>query len=405
MNRKFLKNISALAEALYMLFIFILLFLTMDTRYAAPICFVVTALSFIYLSFHFRRRLQGSVRRMTDEISALPEDLSPKEYDLSQPETRIFFEELARVKALLKARSKNRQDLLDIIDTIASNLEFNVLLRELLPRFNEANRSNCSAFYMFNQATNKLELKHSVGFSKNIYGEFDLALGEGLIGGAAAADEITVFHDIPEDTVYFVRTFLGKIKPRSLAVIPVRTQERLAGALVCASIYDYNRGDREIMNLIKYYMGVAVNNGEHYEKTKRLTNELTFQNKLIQNQYEDMKKRLDEKSGLLNHLINDRGAEALFVLDEKGTVRLWSQNAGEWFGINAQAAQGKPFDRLVEGRWPSVTRVLQIACENDTHTERFRRDENGESYELQMTAIRGEGQEIIGVLCAVRVVD
>jgi transcriptional regulator with GAF, ATPase, and Fis domain len=259
-----------------------------------------------YLSYRLRRRSMQYIRRVTDEVSTLPTELSETATGFIPEELREFYAVLVKVKIQFEKKGKMRQELLDIANTVASYMEIEELLHDLLPKLNAATRSTCSAFYSVNNSTNKLEIRHSVGFSKNIYGEFDILLGEGFIGRAAIKKEILLVKDIPDDTVFVTRTFLGKIKPRCLMVVPITAQDHLSGVLVCASIYDYSQEDQDMIELARHYMGVAVINGVNYEKTKRLANELAFQNKLIQEQYEEMKQRLDEKTRLLNSMLAEK---------------------------------------------------------------------------------------------------
>jgi PAS domain S-box-containing protein len=176
--------------------------------------------------------------------------------------------------------------------------------------------------------------------------------------------------------------------------------------LVCASIYDYSREDREMIEFIKYYLGVAVNNGENYERTRRLTNELSFQNKLIQDQHEEMKKRLDEKTRWLNILVDYNREACLFALDLNGAVQLWSSNAEALFSISGSAATGKLITRLLdENHWPPITQHLQTARKEGTHTELFTRaDADGtlREYELTMNCMHTEKSEPMGILCLIK---
>lgn len=409
MNRKINDNLATVLEAGFLLLIFGLVFVTMaqnPTRLIITVNFCITILLFIYLTVRSNRRIKNAVRRITDEISTLPNNLSEKSYDHIQDETRVFYEELTRVKRMIDQQSRMRQELLDIVNTVATNMEFGKLLRELMPRFNEATRSSCSAFYTVNSSTHKLEIKHSVGFSKNIYSEFDLTLGEGMIGQGALKGEITLYRDIPEDTIYTIRTFLGKIKPRCLMVVPVLTQDNLSGVLVCAGIYDYTREDREMVELIRQYLGVAVNNGVNYEKTKRLTNELTFQNKLIQDQHEEMKKKLNEKTELLNCLVNYIGNDCIYALDQNKTVLVWNKGAERIHGITGHLAIGKKIDRLYEEHhWPPMEAQLQTALKDGAYSECFWRygpDGVKLKYELAITCIHTEENNPFGVIIRIR---
>jgi PAS domain S-box-containing protein len=232
-------------------------------------------------------------------------------------------------------------------------------------------------------------------------------LGEGFIGEAAFQRDILEYTDLPDDTVYTFRTFLGKVKPRSIMVIPIVAQDQSAGVLVCASIYNYTQEDKDMMELIRHYLGVAVNNGANFEKTKRLTNELTFQNRLIQEQYEDMKNRLDGKTELLNSWLSYIHGPFSYALDSKGIVQIWSGQAERVHGISDKSAVGKSITRLYdESGWPSIDKAIQSAIQNKDHKERFiKRGSDGSQhmYEITLQCMSGENDEIAGIIITVEV--
>jgi len=267
-----------------------------------------------------------------------------------------------------------------------------------MPKLAELTRSNCCAFYAVNNAS-RLSIKHSIGFGKNIYSEFDLDLGEGFIGHLAMKEEATVVHDVPDDTIYMVRTFLGKIKPRNIMVVPIFHQEQLNGVLVCASINAYSEEDLSLVGMIRYYLGVAVGNGINSEKTKRLTNELAFQNKLIQNQHEEMRKRLRDKELLLYHLVNMIGDEIVYVLDADYRVLYWNKSAKALYGITREEAVGRHIDQIHgELGCASIKDVLQNLgrCPIDSQTIEHciwitGRDGKSHRFELRFSQLADEG--------------
>jgi transcriptional regulator with PAS, ATPase and Fis domain len=213
--------------------------------------------------------------------------------------------------------------------------------------------------------------------------------------------DILQYKELPDDTIYVMRTFLGKIKPRSVMVVPVFVQERPSGVLVCASIYDYTREDRDMLELIRHYFGVAVNNGANYEKSKRLANELAFQNKLIQEQYEDMKKRLDAKTHLLNGLVNVKNRRNLYALDTRGTVLVWGKEAEALHSINAKNAVGKPIERLYEELgWPPIVPAVHSALLNGGHEETLALNLNGETlpYKWQIECVYNDHKEAVSLM-------
>ena len=300
----------------------------------------------------------------------------------------------------LDEKSGFRGEMLEIVNAVASQTEVVKILRELLPKLNISTRSLCSAFYTVNNATGRLEIRHSVGFGRNLYNEFDISLGEGMVGQAVIKKDITIYADIPEDTVYMVRTFLGKIKPRSLMIVPIVIEDKPVAALVCASIYDYTPDELEVIELIRHYLGVAVKNGANFEKNKRLANELEFQNRLIQDQFEDMKKRLDERTALFNTLFNRMGTGCRFALDARGNVFIWGKGAEQTFKVSARAAAGKQIDRICEdGGWPLLSKSFKEAEREGKYNEFFfKHDQEGKThgYNLEMRCLRNDENEPCG---------
>ena len=239
------------------------------------------------------------------------------------------------------ARELNRLDILDIINSVASNTELEPLLEQLLSKLMESLKSNWGVFYLANNATNKLEIKASVGFSKNIYSEFDLTIGEGLVGTAALKRKTVIIGDIPDDTVYITKTFLGSIKPKNLMLVPVTNQDQLLGVLALGSIYSYANSETELIDLIKPYIGAAIGNCVIYERSKRLTNELKFQNKLIQDLNGELEAKMNERELFMGGVLNSIKDYAIYATDIYGAVLAWNTGAEVLFGHTAVEIIGK----------------------------------------------------------------
>jgi len=312
-----------------------------------------------------------------------------------------FYATLHDLKNELKKTEENRRVIMAVIDSIAANMDFAKVLEDLMPKLTQATGSSCSAFYGLNGSTSKLEIKHSVGFGKNIYSEFDLSLGEGYIGSAASANETTVITDIPEDTVYTIRTFIGKIKPRNLMVTPVTNNDQLIGILVFASVGEYTSDELEMMEMIKFYVGIAATNGQAYDKTKRLGNELKFQNKLIQDLNEELEKKVENRSFYLNNIIDSIADYAIYAMDTNGVIMTWSKGAQLLTGFSSREIMGRHVENIYspEEREAVHERIKSVLAEGK-YTEsglRQRKDGTQYYYELMLFCIYNDRGEIIGI--------
>lgn len=376
------ETIIFLWVAAFFTVIIILIFLALDlfsVFLVAAVLLIVMALTFLLTSAYLRLGTQLTIESMTNELKEIAHSMEEKDYSHYSTETMEFYRALAEVKQTYVQRDVTRKEILEIVHSVVLNMELENVLRELMPKLLELTGSNCCAFYSVNKAK-KLVLKHSIGFGKNIYNEFDLQLGEGFVGHTALHHGITIINEIPEDTIYMMRTFLGKVKPRNMMVVPIHHLTELNGVLVCASLKAYTEENQALVDMIKYYLGVAVGNGIHAEKNKRLTNELSFQNKLIQDQHEDMRKRLSDKEQLLSYFINLSGTSC-FILDINGRVMCWSKRAEAMYGRSWEWVSRRHIDEIhAELGWHSMTGALQGLLEQG-------------SYDYHICVKGGEGQK------------
>ncbi len=398
---------TALVFAFFVLaFIFIVSYVLFSELHTVVFIFanICTAAYVYYLvQYIFNKRLEKNVNELANELNKLLNEnentCENKNYDAR---FGLVYKKLDFVKETLNQRERNQAELRSIVNSVAVNIELDKLLSDIMPKLVAVTKSNCGAFYLANQAAGKLEIKFSIGFSKNIYSEFDLSLGEGFIGTAALKKEISVINDIPEDTVYIIRTFLGKIKPKSVVVVPILSQDEVVGCLVLASVYNYTDEQLELIKVVKYYLGVAVSNGITYDKAKRLTSELRFQNQLIQNLNDDLERRVQERIKFLNDILDSITEYAIYATDRDGIVVTWNKGAELLYGFNAKQIIGKHVNQFFTERdQHSVTakqihsKVLEKGICNRTlwYTKR-----DGSSYFADMTifARYGENGELIG---------
>ncbi len=363
---------------------------------------VLLAVVVLIVYLIFKRRLKILIDEMTLGLkNILKESTEPVQVLNLNNDVRKFYEELSSVKTDMSKREKTRQEILNIINSVAVNMEFDKLLDDLLPKLIDITKSTCCAFYSFNSSTNKLEIKASQGFTKNIYSEFDITLGEGFIGKAAVEKNVTIHMDIPDDTVYVIRTFLGKVKPKSIMIVPINYQEQFMGVLVFANIDKYTDDQAELIGLIKYYFGIAVVNGSSYEKTKRLTNELRFQNKLIQNLNEDLEKKVQERTVFLNDILDSITDHAIYSMSKDGIISMWNKGAENLMGFKAEEVIGRHVEVIhSKDEIDLVGKRLKTVLRDGMYTEsgyRTKRDGSKYFYELNLFCVYDEKKEVVGI--------
>jgi predicted GNAT family N-acyltransferase/cbb3-type cytochrome oxidase subunit 3 len=219
-----------------------------------------------------------------------------------------------------------RNKALQILDMFASSDDVDSMIQQLLQHLMETTKSCCAAFYSMNNTSGRLELKHSYGFSKNIYTSFEVSIGEGTLGYQTDSRRIQIIRDIPDDTMFVFKTVIGTIKPRTLMVTPVYQKDKSVGVIYLATLNDYSGHDTNLMEVIKQHLNFVIGNSLSYDRILRLSNELKFQNKLIQDMNADKEKNIQKRISALEDEIrisNERNEKLFNYLTN--CVIVWSK--------------------------------------------------------------------------------
>jgi PAS domain S-box-containing protein len=364
----------------------------------------ISVLAKLYLDNVNRHNLNEAAAEIKRTVDAIRNDEKwSAPIRINNEDMKEIFDTMAGLYENLREKEAGRTRFLNMLNTMTSNMEIEKLFEDLMPKLVENLKSNWGAFYLANNATGKLELKSALGFSKNIYNEFDLTIGEGLIGSAAGLTEITVLREIPSDTVFVTKTFLGKIHPKNIMIVPVINNDQLIGVLCLASIYEYTSEQMAIVNMLKYYLGIALGNCVIYERTKRLTNELQFQNSLIQSLNEELENKVSDRSLFLKNIIDSITDYSIYVIDKDGIVLEWNKGAEFSLGYSEEEVKGKHINVVysdAEVKAGNVKRRIDMVNQHGQYTEngwRYKKDGTKYYAEIALFGLYNEHGELIGM--------
>lgn len=333
---------------------------------------VLMSVVFISMKLKYKMDITQYLDKLTTDIKNIAEKEGELVADGDDTKLKELYVAINELQKNLRQQNRSKDTTFKIINTLAVNIDLQKLLNELLPKIIEGTRSNWGAVYLFNSSTGKLEIKTSLGFSKNIYKEFDLTLGEGFIGQAIQSKKIQILEDIPENTVYVSRTFIGTIKPKCMMTVPIMSEGELVALVVLASIYNYTDEQMDVVKMIRYYLGVAITNGLAYERTQRLTKELQFQNQLIQNFNDELEQKVKYRTNFLNNTINCIEDYAIFTTDKDGFINTWNTGAEILKWQSSKDIIGKNISVLyseIEVRTGKIQKIFKMAKEQGKYTE------------------------------------
>jgi PAS domain S-box-containing protein len=138
-----------------------------------------------------------------------------------------------------------------------------------------------------------LELKACYAYERKKYITKHVEIGEGLIGQAYLEGQTIHLKEIPNE--YMVITSgLGGSNPKSLVLIPLKTNERIEGVLELASFNDFMSHEIEFLEKVGEQLASSVISVRTAEKTRALLEMSQQQSEEMKAQEEEMRQNMEE---------------------------------------------------------------------------------------------------------------
>lgn len=370
--------------------------------------FLITPLIYTLFSIiQFEDRFYSEMDSMKTLIAEFNENTVEKTRELNLFES--FSDSFDELNSRVESYKELSEKLNSILIACATNYELSDFLGNVVPQVCEVTSSNAAAFFVVNKITNILEIKYSIGFGKSVYSQYDISIGEGFIGTAALKKEIVIVDDLPDDTIYITNSFLGKVKPKSMAVIPILDHsDEVAAVFAISSLYKYSQRQLNLLSTIKDYFFYAIENGNYYNKTTRVTNELKFQNQLIQNLNEDLENKIKERTSFLNNIINNILDIAIISIDNKKNITIFNEGASRLLNQSLESVLDKNI-KVITSNYknlePKFSNVIERAFEEGKASMIFdATNKAGErtSFDIKMFCFINELDEKTGVTISIK---
>jgi phosphoserine phosphatase RsbU/P len=174
-----------------------------------------------------------------------------------------------RVKPAVRFRE--RSDLLDFLLEVATLTSETLELDELLANVAEIVRRvipyDLFAILLFNDKRKDLRIRYAVGHREEVVRNLALALGEGIVGSAAASRQPILLPDVKTDDRYLSASDFV----RSELAVPMIARQRLVGVIdvQATRVGAYKDYDRAMLSLIAGRVAAAIDNAQLYRRAER----------------------------------------------------------------------------------------------------------------------------------------
>ncbi len=138
-----------------------------------------------------------------------------------------------------------------------------------------------------------LELMASRAFDRKKYQEKRIEIGQGLVGQAYLEKESILLNDIPDQYVN-ITSGMGQANPRSILIVPLRSNEDIVGVIELASFTKFSQTDIDFLEKVGESIASTVISAKVNQKTVKLLEESEMMTEQMQAQEEEMRQNMEE---------------------------------------------------------------------------------------------------------------
>ncbi|WP_296620716.1 GAF domain-containing protein [Marivirga sp.] len=155
--------------------------------------------------------------------------------------------------------------------------------------------ANQGAFFILNNENEEpiMEMKACYAFNKKKYINKKIEKGEGLVGQTWLEGESIYMTDVPSSYIN-ITSGLGDAPPRSIMILPLKTEQQIVGILEIASFQEFEKHEQDLLTELANRLGSVIESIKMQEKTQKLLEQSQEMTEEMQAQEEEMRQNMEE---------------------------------------------------------------------------------------------------------------
>ncbi|RJP87732.1 MAG: GAF domain-containing protein [Desulfobacteraceae bacterium] len=161
----------------------------------------------------------------------------------------------------------------DLSTWVSSVHDLNRLLELILATGTRIMRAKASSLLLLDQKTQKLYFKVTTGTQKDKMKNFEINVGQGIVGHVAETGEPLLIEDVSQDQRWY-RNISDEIgfKTRSILCVPMKANNEVIGAIEFinkAEGESFQKSDLELLNVFADVAAIAIVNAKKFQIAER----------------------------------------------------------------------------------------------------------------------------------------
>jgi phosphoserine phosphatase RsbU/P len=174
--------------------------------------------------------------------------------------------EARKAAVRFRERSELLDFLLEVSAATALTLDLDQLLANVAEIIHKVLPYDLFAIFLYSDRRRDLRIRYAVGHREDVVRNLAIALGEGIVGAAAARREPLLVGDVRNEPRYLNTTDAV----RTELAVPMTARGKLAGVIDLQStrVNAWTEYDRALMRLIAARVGIAIDNARLYRRVQ-----------------------------------------------------------------------------------------------------------------------------------------
>ncbi|MBF0230442.1 MAG: MCP four helix bundle domain-containing protein, partial [Desulfamplus sp.] len=254
--------------------------------------FVIVAILFITagIAYFLLMRIREPLNDLTSATNRFYKgDLDARSNYISSNEFGILSASFNEMADTIVLRLETEKKSSAIAETLIIANDIKEFAETVLEKLMEITESNMGAFYIRN--TDKINFSPiaSIGVNPELLETFNGQIFEGGFGQSLKTGKISHIRNIPEDTIFKFKTFLGTAIPKEIITLPILVNEDVLAMVSLASLNGYSHVSLTILSQPSLIaLNTAFGNLIANDKTRLLAEELKQTNEELESQKEEL---------------------------------------------------------------------------------------------------------------------